>query len=77
MAAKSPNAVAIRASAMPGPTARNVAVSALDKPMKDVSTPHTVPNNPMNGATDAVVARNVRRVSSNVTSAVADRCIMR
>ena len=56
---------------MPGPTARSVAVSALDKPMKDVSTPHTVPNNPMNGATEAVVAYNqfvykVRSIASQL-----------
>ena len=37
-------------------------------------TPHTVPNNPTKGATDATVARNVIRFSSNVSCAVALRC---
>ena len=57
MAANRPNAVAISASAMPGATARSVAVLAFARPVNEVMTPHTVPNKPMNGATEAVVAR--------------------
>src|SRR5206468_8632513 len=74
IAANKPHAVAIKASAMPGATARNVATFALARPAKEVITPQTVPNSPTNGATDAVVARKVMRLSSRVNCEAAARC---
>src|SRR3989304_4622846 len=67
IAAKRPNAVAMRASAIPGATARKVATFAFDKPVNDRITPHTVPKSPTNGVTESAVARNVIRCSSMVT----------
>src|SRR5206468_7279194 len=77
IAANRPNAVAIRASAMPGATARNVATFALARPANEVITPQTVPNSPTKGVTDAVVARKVIRLSSRVNCADAARCRVR
>ena len=73
MAAKSPAAVAISASAMPGPT-----VLRLDEPVapicrNELMIPHTVPNSPMNGR-DARGRREKRhRLSSFVISTVVAR----
>src|SRR5262249_14003469 len=47
----------------------------LPRLLNEVNTPQTVPNRPMNGATDAVVARNVKRLSSNVSCAAEARCM--
>ena len=77
IAANNPNAVAIKASAIPGATARSVAVFAFAKPANEVMTPHTVPKSPINGATEAVVARNVIRCSSRVSCDAAGRCTVR
>ena len=77
MAAASPTAVAMSASAMPGATAWMLDDVVLDRPMNAVMMPHTVPNSPTNGAVLAVVARNVRPRSSRVTSWVRARCIAR
>src|SRR5438067_4586769 len=77
IAVNNPKAVVISASAIPGATARRVAMFEVESPLKVINTPHTVPNNPMNGATDAVVARNVRRLSSIVNCAAEVRCTAR
>src|SRR5258706_184568 len=55
-AVKSPAAVVIRASAMPGATARKLAAPAAPRPVKASITPQTVPNRPINGVTEPVVA---------------------
>ena len=69
MAAKRPAAVAMSASAMPGATtARSVEPWAPMFEKADMM-PQTVPNRPMNGVMLAVVARNVTRFSSLLTSA--------
>src|SRR5215813_10174438 len=77
IAANRPNAVAIKASAMPGATARKVAVLALARPANEVITPQTVPNSPTNGVTDAVVARKFMRFSTRVSCAAEERWIAR
>src|SRR4051812_26575791 len=77
MAANKPNAVATRASAIPGATARSEAVLALARLAKDVITPQTVPNSPTKGATDAVVARKFMRFSTRVNCALEARWIAR
>ena len=59
MAAASPTAVAISASAMPGATAWMLDDVVVESPMNAVMMPHTVPKSPMNGAVLDVVARNV------------------
>ena len=51
IAVNNPKAVVISASAIPGATARRVAMFEVESPLKVINTPHTVPNNPMNGAT--------------------------
>ena len=69
-AATRPIAVANSASAMWGPTVSRVALplSAID--WNATMMPMTVPNRPMNGAADAVVARNGVPDSSRVVSSV-------
>src|SRR5688572_32623704 len=62
---------------MPGPTAFSDALSALERSRNEVNTPTTVPNNPTNGAAEAVVARNVNRFSSVVSCELEIRCITR
>ena len=58
MAATNPAAVANSASAMPGATTARFVVCACEIPMKLSMMPHTVPNNPMNGAVEPMVARS-------------------
>jgi hypothetical protein len=58
IAANKPIAVASNASAMPGATTAKLVVCALDMPMKLFMMPHTVPNNPTNGAVAPMVASN-------------------
>src|SRR5437763_1651379 len=77
IAANRPKAVAISASAIPGATARSVAAFALPRLANDVMTPQTVPKSPMNGATEAVVARKFIRFSSRVSCALAARWTVR
>src|ERR1700677_1107337 len=69
MAAASPAAVVMRASEIPGATARRVAPPAVPRPWKASMMPQTVPNSPMNGVTAAVMAsqgtlRSRREISS-------------
>ena len=73
MAAKSPAAVAISASAMPGPTVARFVEPVRPMRWNVIRIPHTVPNRPMNGATLAIVARNGTRFSSLFTSTAAAR----
>src|SRR3989304_5864663 len=49
IAAASPAAVAISASAIPGATVASGALPGCAMPEKAFMTPHTVPNNPMEG----------------------------
>src|SRR5438128_2740260 len=70
MAAASPTAVAISASAIPGATAWMLDEVVVERPRNAVMMPQTVPKSPMNGAVLAVVARKVSPRSSRVTSCV-------
>ncbi len=72
---KSPAAVVINASAMPGATTRRLAAPAEPSPENASITPHTVPNNPMNGVTDPVVASHGMNFSSFRTSSDVASCI--
>ena len=64
MAARSPNAVANKASAIPGATtAREVFFDAAIAENEFI-IPHTVPNKPIKGATDPMEARNVIPLSN-------------
>jgi RNA-directed DNA polymerase len=56
MAANNPMAVASSASAMPGATTARLVVCALEIPIKLFMIPHTVPNNPTNGAASPLLA---------------------
>ena len=67
IAANKPNAVETKALAMPGATARRLAEFAVASPANETITPQTVPNNPIKGETEAVVARKVMRLSSKVS----------
>ena len=66
---------ATSSSEIPGATARRLAAPASPKPAKESITPHTVPNNPMNGETDAMVASDDIPFSSRRTSSPAAICI--
>src|SRR5271166_2590211 len=77
IAAKSPAAVVMRASEMPGATARRVAAPAVPSPWKASMMPQTVPNNPMNGVTAPVVASQGRRLSRLLNSSEAAICVAR
>ena len=63
MAAASPTAVATSASAMPGATA-SMEPPPEAKPEKASMMPQTVPNKPMKGATEPMVASVAMRRSS-------------
>ena len=67
----------ISASAIPGATAWIFEEWAADSPKKAVMMPHTVPNRPINGQVEPVVARNVIPDSSLVSSTLASRFIER
>src|SRR5260370_20012840 len=56
MAAARPAAVVIRASEIPGATARKVAAPAVPNPWNASMIPQTVPNSPINGVTAPVIA---------------------
>ena len=73
MAAARPMAVVMRASAIGPATTGRLAEPIRPISSKALMIPQTVPNNPMNGVTLAVVARKVTRRSSRVTSPVAAR----
>lgn len=69
MAANSPMAVAMSASAMPGATTDRSVDPCAPMFENAVMMPHTVPKSPMNGVMLAVVARKVICRSSLATSA--------
>src|SRR6185437_153999 len=66
-----PAAVVMRASEMPGATARRVAAPAVPRPWKASMMPMTVPKRPMKGAHCAVVASQVMRRSMMVSDSEA------
>src|SRR5690349_13859528 len=66
IAAARPAAVVIRASEMPGATARRVAAPAVPSPWNASIIPQTVPNKPTNGVTAAVMASHGRLRSRRV-----------
>jgi len=69
-----PAAVVMRASEMPGATARSVAAPAVPRPWKASMMPQTVPKRPMKGVTAAVMASQGRLRSKRVTSSEAAIC---
>src|SRR4030042_7045858 len=69
MAAKSPTAVAIRASAMPGATVIKLADRTMPILRNASMMPQTVPKSPMKGVTLPVVARKPILFSNRETSA--------
>ena len=71
IAAKSPAALAINASAMPGATTARLAFPARPMPSKALMIPTTVPNRPMYTVALAVVARNDMPRSSRSPSRAA------
>src|SRR3954468_5703946 len=77
IAAASPAALVMSASEIPGATARSVAAPAVPNPWKASIMPHTVPNNPTNGATFAIVASHCSRRSNRVCSSEPAICIAR
>src|SRR6266478_3245887 len=76
MAVKSPAAVVTRASEMPGATARRLAEPAAPKPEKASMMPQTVPNRPMNGVTEPVVASQVMPFSTRRISSADASCML-
>src|SRR4030042_3214140 len=64
IAATRPAAVAIRDSAMPGATIVSDAAPADPMLIKEVMIPQTVPNRPIKGVVEPVVARKLRYFSS-------------
>src|SRR3990170_8013199 len=70
IAAASPAAVAISASAMPGATVASVALPVWAMPEKAFMIPQTVPNRPMKGVALPVVARKGRYVSMSAISSL-------
>ena len=69
MAANRPMAVANNASAIPGATTARLEFCSAAMAAKLRMMPHTVPNRPMNGATEPVVARKFRRLARRSVSA--------
>ena len=59
MAARRPNAVANKASAIPGATTAKEVFLEAAIAENEFIIPHTVPNKPIKGATDPIEARNV------------------
>src|SRR5215813_7848384 len=76
MAVKSPAAVVTSASEIPGATARREAAPALPNPENASIIPQTVPNNPLNGVTEPVVASHVIPFSTRRTSSAEVSCIL-
>ena len=60
IAAKSPCAVANNASAIPGATIAKLVFLDTAIDWNEFIIPHTVPNNPIKGAVDPIVARKVK-----------------
>ncbi len=67
----------MRASEIPGATARNVAAPAVPSPWNASIMPHTVPNSPIKGVIAPVVASQGKRRSRRVNSSDAAICIER
>ena len=67
IAAKSPRAVATKASEIPGATAFMDTWESCANPLKAFITPQTVPNRPINGLVDATVDKK-DKPSSKVSS---------
>ena len=65
--------MAINAAAMPGATTLRLVEPASEIAWNDDMMPHTVPNKPMYGVMEAVVARNGTRCSSLAISVVEAR----
>ena len=59
IAASNPKAVANKASAMPGATIAKLVFLEIAIDWNEFIIPHTVPNNPIKGAVDPIVARYV------------------
>ena len=68
LATSSPAAVQIRASEMPTATRPGPAPAALARSLNARMTPSTVPNRPMNGATEAMVPKVEIPFSSSATA---------
>src|SRR5579863_2092220 len=77
IAATRPAAVVIRASEIPGATARKVAAPLVPRPWKASIIPQTVPNSPMNGVTAPVIASQGRFLSKRVICSEEAICIAR
>ena len=60
MAATNPSAVAKRASAIPGATTARLVFCDIPIAVKLFIIPHTVPNNPINGAVEPTEAKKFR-----------------
>ena len=80
MAVNKPSAVAIRASAIPGATVARLAFIWIPISWNEIIMPQTVPNKPINGATEAVVARKPfnrsKRMISSFDALNNDRCML-
>src|ERR1035437_2795364 len=77
MAANKPTAVAIRASEMPGATALRLVEPIWPRSWKARMMPITVPINPINGVTEAVVASQFMLRSSLASSSLMPSCRVR
>ena len=66
MAASKPKAVAKSASAIPGATIAKLVFLEIAIDWNEFIIPHTVPNNPINGAVDPTVAKKVKCFSINL-----------
>src|SRR5207302_10912450 len=77
IAAARPAAVVIKASEIPGATARRVAAPLVPSPWNASMMPHTVPNKPTNGVTAPVIASQGRFLSNRVISSDEAICIAR
>ena len=79
MAAKSPSPVASKASAIPGATTAKLVFCCSAISIKAFIIPHTVPNKPIKGAVDPIVARIVnpdcRSSASRTTATSIERSI--
>ena len=60
MAANNPKAVANSASAIPGATIAKLVFLEIAIDWKEFIIPHTVPNKPINGAVEPIVAKKVK-----------------
>ena len=68
MAANKPRAVANNAYAIPGATIAKLVFLEIAIDWNEFIIPHTVPNKPIKGAVEPIVARNVKFFSTFFTS---------